>query len=44
MSSPAVPRAVMRVASRKFCAAVRTLHTPQIECNRRAVDALVEER
>lgn len=29
MSSPAVPRAVMRVASRKFCAAVRTLHTPQ---------------
>jgi len=28
MSSPAVPRAVMRVASRKFCAAVRTLHTP----------------
>ena len=27
MSSPAVPRAVMRVASRKFCAAVRTLHT-----------------
>ena len=29
MPSPAVPRAVMRVASRKFCAAVRTLHTPQ---------------
>src|SRR5690606_36893607 len=28
MSSPAVPRAVMRVASRKFCAAVRGLHTP----------------
>jgi hypothetical protein len=30
MPSPAVPRAVMRVTSRKFCAAVRTLHTPQI--------------
>jgi len=29
MSSPAVPRAVMRVASCKFCAAVRTLHAPQ---------------
>ncbi len=28
MPSPAVPRAVMRVASRKFCAAVRSLHTP----------------
>lgn len=28
MSSPAVPRAVMRAASRKFCAAVRTLCTP----------------
>jgi hypothetical protein len=28
MSSPAVPRAVMRVTSRKFCAAVRSLHTP----------------
>lgn len=28
MSSPTVPRAVMRVASRKFCAAVRTLHAP----------------
>ena len=29
MSSPVVPRAVMRVASCKFCAAVRTLHAPQ---------------
>ncbi len=29
MSSPAVPRAVMRVASRKFCAAVRGLHAPR---------------
>lgn len=28
MSPPAVPRAVMRAASRKFCAAVRTLCTP----------------
>jgi len=27
MSSPAVPRAVMKVASQRFCAAVRTLHT-----------------
>ena len=27
MSSPAVHRAVMKVASRKFCAAVRTLQT-----------------
>ena len=30
MSSPAVPRAVMRVASRKFCAAVRGLHAPAV--------------
>ena len=29
MPSPTVPRTVMRCASRKFCAAVRTLHTPQ---------------
>ena len=28
MSSPSVPRAVMRHSSQKFCAAVRSLHTP----------------
>lgn len=30
MSSPAVPRAVMRVASQRFCAAVRGLHAPAV--------------
>lgn len=29
MSSPSVPRAVMRHSSQKFCAAVRRLHTPR---------------